>query len=987
RLLGKAFLESQKYTEASDILQRVLSVFPDDFISQIGMSIVREDEGNLDAAIWHMERAFEVQPANNAVQDELKRLYGRRDGVAPAKVRLTSGALIRMYARGDLYAQAISEILAVMKDDPKRQDLEVILARMYYLSDQKQKSVQVCYNIVSKLPYCYEANRILTELLPQFDKTEEAKAFQKRLSSLDPYASMLSSLITNSADVNDEGVLIEKLEYISTQNATTQQPDWAKSIGVQWTDADDVKPEWLDTSGTIDAQPSESVDSNPMQPAMAETFETDELKQEDSMTDQGGNEESQKENLPNWMASAGWGVSDQENALPSEQSSSEPVVEPEEIQASGILPAEIPDWLKSIAPADSQPENVEKEDLGSLENIFSNAPEINTVPENNFSANLPEEMNVSEESLPQPENELPDWLKNLSSSEEQDNAASPDLPDWLKDMDEKKISEVAPADESSLPDWLADKETESAQIVEASNFSVETIQTPEPISFTEENLSATVSENPDIQEKPAEMSEEDSEFAWLESLAAKQGASAETLITNPLDRSDTIPEWLTADKDTEAQPAVDFIQEPEQILPTTSEIADDSNLPDWLAEAIAEETPAAEIDAAVIAEQEFVSPTANVTPDWLPEEVLQTIEESTATIEPVASEPTLPKIESDDDLPEWLRTEIEDTRQLTNENYQPAPTIETPAPIQEQVEPVSQNGDIDSALAWLETLAEKQGADKETLFVPPDQRLSEPPEWIQEATQSATPEQLTELTPVLSDDVEITPAKPEVTANALPPLPDWLQVLQESSDAKEQVDFSGVVDKDFELPTPPTDATYTPPAAYEGVVMENNPEAMAENEIAAPIEIFPTTSDETLVLSEMGDYDQAPVSPVVEVENVVPEAPEIGDTQPSHILEQQILEPVAEISQLEQTAADGEDMLDKARQALLGNDLPTSVDLYSQMVQSNDRLPDVIKDIKEALYSYPVDIDLWQLFGDALANDNQINEALEAYSKAESLLK
>ncbi|NTV35340.1 MAG: tetratricopeptide repeat protein, partial [Anaerolineaceae bacterium] len=142
RLLGKAFLESQKYTEASDILQRVLSVFPDDFISQIGMSIVREDEGNLDAAIWHMERAFEVQPANNAVQDELKRLYGRRDGVAPAKVRLTSGALIRMYARGDLYAQAISEILAVMKDDPKRQDLEVILARMYYLSDQKQKSVQ-----------------------------------------------------------------------------------------------------------------------------------------------------------------------------------------------------------------------------------------------------------------------------------------------------------------------------------------------------------------------------------------------------------------------------------------------------------------------------------------------------------------------------------------------------------------------------------------------------------------------------------------------------------------------------------------------------------------------------------------------------------------------------------------------------------------------------------------------------------------------------
>ncbi len=33
RLLGKAFLESQRYSEASDILQRVLAVLPDDFIS------------------------------------------------------------------------------------------------------------------------------------------------------------------------------------------------------------------------------------------------------------------------------------------------------------------------------------------------------------------------------------------------------------------------------------------------------------------------------------------------------------------------------------------------------------------------------------------------------------------------------------------------------------------------------------------------------------------------------------------------------------------------------------------------------------------------------------------------------------------------------------------------------------------------------------------------------------------------------------------
>ncbi|TLN03658.1 tetratricopeptide repeat protein, partial [bacterium] len=46
RLLGKAYLEGQHYAEASDVLQRVLSTVPDDFIAQIGMSIIREDEGN-----------------------------------------------------------------------------------------------------------------------------------------------------------------------------------------------------------------------------------------------------------------------------------------------------------------------------------------------------------------------------------------------------------------------------------------------------------------------------------------------------------------------------------------------------------------------------------------------------------------------------------------------------------------------------------------------------------------------------------------------------------------------------------------------------------------------------------------------------------------------------------------------------------------------------------------------------------------------------
>jgi len=92
RLLGKAYLELKHYNEAVDIFGRILMAVPDDFVSHVGMSIINDEENKLDNAIWYMERAFEAQPSNSAIQGELQRLYGRRDGMEPPKIRMTRGA-------------------------------------------------------------------------------------------------------------------------------------------------------------------------------------------------------------------------------------------------------------------------------------------------------------------------------------------------------------------------------------------------------------------------------------------------------------------------------------------------------------------------------------------------------------------------------------------------------------------------------------------------------------------------------------------------------------------------------------------------------------------------------------------------------------------------------------------------------------------------------------------------------------------------------
>jgi tetratricopeptide (TPR) repeat protein len=185
RLLGKVFLESKQFSNAADILQRVLSAVPDDFVSQLGMSIIREDEGNLDAAIWHMERAFESKPANKAIQEELRRLFGRRDGVEPPKIRLTRGALARMYSKGNLYDQAIAELRGALSEDPQRPDLLLLLAQMNYLTGNRVEAVETSSNLLKKFPYCLVANRILALILPHTDRSEDAKVYQQRAIALD----------------------------------------------------------------------------------------------------------------------------------------------------------------------------------------------------------------------------------------------------------------------------------------------------------------------------------------------------------------------------------------------------------------------------------------------------------------------------------------------------------------------------------------------------------------------------------------------------------------------------------------------------------------------------------------------------------------------------------------------------------------------------------------------------------------------------------
>lgn len=229
RLLGKAHLELRQYDKSESTFKKVLSFVPDDFIANLGMSLLREKQTNLDGTIWHMERAFEAQSTNTAIQNELRRLYKQRDGVDPNRVNLTRGGLIRMYMRGEMVPQALNEIQSILAEDPSRMDIRILQTEALLLANRKDEALEICKNILNELPYCYAANRFLFENRPPSTKIEEVETLQQRLRELDPYYEFTSPTQPEPDSVKEEEVFIEIPEGLGLKTATTQGSSYQSS--------------------------------------------------------------------------------------------------------------------------------------------------------------------------------------------------------------------------------------------------------------------------------------------------------------------------------------------------------------------------------------------------------------------------------------------------------------------------------------------------------------------------------------------------------------------------------------------------------------------------------------------------------------------------------------------------------------------------------------------------------------------------------------
>jgi len=215
QILGEACLEKGEFQEAKDIFMRLLDhADPENFAAYAGLGVLAEREGKTDQAIWYMERAFELAPSSDEVRDVLRRLYGKRDGVEPTRIKLNKAALARLYARGGQYRQAIEEFrnLLALETHRDRVDLKVSLAETFWRDGRREQAAELSREVLQKSTNCLKALLLLGKIEMDKGRNEEGQAILEQARGLDPESLVAQALFGEQSPLLPQIVKIPRLE-------------------------------------------------------------------------------------------------------------------------------------------------------------------------------------------------------------------------------------------------------------------------------------------------------------------------------------------------------------------------------------------------------------------------------------------------------------------------------------------------------------------------------------------------------------------------------------------------------------------------------------------------------------------------------------------------------------------------------------------------------------------------------------------------------
>jgi tetratricopeptide (TPR) repeat protein len=800
KLMARALMEQERYQDALDLFQRVLSADPSDFIAHVGMSDCYRESGALEQAIWHLELAYEQVPSNIELQQAIKELYAESGKTPPRKIQLTGGALARLYLKGRLYAQALLEIRKALEKDAERLDLQILLAEALWEDHQIVEAGKAAAAVLKRLPNSIAANRILAQLWLQAGQPAEAQPFVDRLKELDPYLGYEIEHDGQGAPV--DFFRVQMLDYTAAQHAAdVGAADWVAQIG-SITKSPGV------TGPLYEVQPAAPVEAGEVP-----DFDLDRLFAAQSEP----SSQMPPHEQPEWLRSV---LAEKAAEMP-------PAAEPSELPAGSAAP----DWLQEALSGTAAPAAAEapvpEEPVASkgpdwLSEVLSEPPAAATDA-------------VPPSSPPEEADQRPAWLREAlgeapPAQQEPAVSAAPAAsePDWLRDVlsgqaaPEEGEQPGGPA-RDEIPAWLASalegEEAPAAQDVQPE-------PEPGPGVVSEEWLdrllnvgAASEDRQPDELEQPEQAAPPlpaADDFGDLEPWDALPPVEAGRVgLPGGADQmlsDEELPDWLRlaalASKGPGDQEAAVEEQEPEALFEGTSAVdaSTEEQQPDQAPEGLPGEPVPPEHAPPAFGEERDVEPpieepigdeTPQEVPDWLAEGDLDS-DDAVAWLEQIAA-----KYDPD------FQTTQPVSEQPPPEEEREAPPAAEPAP----VEPLSEVlGGRDELPEWLREPSEVAAVEPAA-----EEAEEELPDWLRAAPAvSAAEEELSWLdeqvkergvgpaevvSEALAPDYPPVPAPvgPGEEAEAEPvseeELPDWLkeagvqEKIAEALEAPEGVVF------------------------------------------------------------------------------------------------------------------------------------------------------------------------------------------------------
>jgi len=277
QLLAEIALEEGYIADAIEVLQRILSADPESFVAHAGLAVAFKNQEQAEDALWHIQRAFEMEPRLREVREEVRQISQLHTGHRPGRLRLNGAALSRMYMREGTYEQAVKQLKSELDSQQNRVDLQVALAEAEWFAQRHEDAVRTSRQALQELPLSLKINLILGQFYAQRKDLGQAERFLHVVQQLDPANELSAAWFGKAGYLQARDVIIPLNDDASQNGNKVKMPRWLSNLSLfaahdseaqqespAVTSIDDFEDNFDLESGFVDANPIDEADASPV---------------------------------------------------------------------------------------------------------------------------------------------------------------------------------------------------------------------------------------------------------------------------------------------------------------------------------------------------------------------------------------------------------------------------------------------------------------------------------------------------------------------------------------------------------------------------------------------------------------------------------------------------------------------------------------------------------------------------------------------------